>query len=158
MWQKSWVSWSIKPDVSLSSSRDNDWLAHPGFIATRPKCTVPSSSRSRHGLSKSPTPILVPPVVMITSASSRPRFIAAVVADIVSSTIPRSRTSYPSCWRIEMSDGRFVSMMELKLDAELAGVRVSCRLTSSLPVERTATVGRRKTLTCEINVSVYHFE
>lgn len=115
-------------------------------MATRPKWTVPFISRSMHGLSKSPTPMLVPPVEMMTSASSLPRLSAALVASIVSPMIPRSTVSKWRWCRIDRSEGRFES--GIAENDEVGFVRVSRISTSSFPVERTATIGRRCTAAC----------
>lgn len=69
--------------------------------------------------------MLVPPVVMMISACSLPRFNAAVVSAIVSPMMPRSRVSKCRCLSMEMSDGRFESTMEEKEADECFGDEVS---------------------------------
>ena len=113
----------------------------PGFMATRPKWIVPFNSRSMTGLSRSTSPILVPPVAITTSASLAPRCKALLTDTTSSLAMPRSTTLEPAASSKRRRAGLLVSMIAVELEAS------SARSTSSLPVDRIATVGFRCTLT-----------
>lgn len=65
-------------------------VGFPGLIATRPKWTVPSKLRSMTGFKRSAGPMDVPPVVMMTSASSKPFWIALTWESMLQSKIMSS--------------------------------------------------------------------
>ncbi len=115
----------------------------PGFIATRPKWILPERCRSMSGLSRSDSPILVPPVVMIRSASARPFCKAESVASTSSETMPRSIRGNPRPAIAACKPGRLESKTLNPHDSPPASAEgvVGERSSSSFPVLRIAILG-----------------
>mmetsp|Transcript_67388 Transcript_67388/g.213307 ORF Transcript_67388/g.213307 Transcript_67388/m.213307 type:complete len:214 (+) Transcript_67388:433-1074(+) len=113
----------------------------PGFILTRPKCTVPQLSSS--GLTRSRSPMETPPLVSSTSAP-----LASAARNLhsrspsVSLAIPRSTTSHPRPSAAARSIARFESRICPGPSLAVLGSTISS------PVESTATVGRGCAHTC----------
>mmetsp|Transcript_32455 Transcript_32455/g.71688 ORF Transcript_32455/g.71688 Transcript_32455/m.71688 type:complete len:300 (-) Transcript_32455:476-1375(-) len=111
----------------------------PGFILTRPKCTVPL--RSSRGLIRSRSPMETPPEVTSTSTPSRIALSSAPSrCPSVSRAIPRSVTLAPPLIAAATSMERFASRIWPGPSGEVPGS------TTSSPVDSTPTWGLPYTL------------
>ena len=110
----------------------------PGFIRTRPKCSVQSGICSNNGFTKSCEPIDTPPLVTNISTCCKALIIATRSCFLSSGAIPKSIVAAPAVLAAANNIGRFESLI-----FQLPGV-VEVASTSSSPVDMTPITGLRR--------------